>query len=316
MQADGRLVENEDGIGLRFADLARKLQPLRFAAGEARRFLAERQIAEAEPLQNAKLLADGLHIPAEVKRGSYIHVHELRQGHAFAGLICELHIISGSCVARAAAVGARDVDVRQELHVQTHLARPVTAGAAEGAGVVGKVARLIAPFLCVGRSRIQLPQLVVDARVGGDRRADIDADGRGVDELDMRNTVGFDCADMRGQGAAADACLQSGNEALEHHGGLAGAGHTGDDGQPSLRDLDLQRLDGMDLRRGQMHGPICKHSFLRRPGPQLRLGFSGEEGTDLGRGVFLDRRDRPLRDDVSALRARFRTHLYDPVGFL
>ena len=50
-------------------------------------------IAEAEPLQNAKLLADGLHIPAEVKRGSYIHVHELRQRSARPRLVRELYIV-------------------------------------------------------------------------------------------------------------------------------------------------------------------------------------------------------------------------------
>ena len=48
VQPDGRFVEDENGIRLRFADLACQLEPLRLAAGQARRFLAEREIAEAE----------------------------------------------------------------------------------------------------------------------------------------------------------------------------------------------------------------------------------------------------------------------------
>ena len=70
MQADRRLIEDEDRVGLRAADLAGELQPLCLAAGQARRFLAERQVAEAELLQNAELLADGLPIRAEVNARS------------------------------------------------------------------------------------------------------------------------------------------------------------------------------------------------------------------------------------------------------
>ena len=40
VQADGRLVEHEHGIGLGPADLAGQLQTLGFAAGKAGRFLA------------------------------------------------------------------------------------------------------------------------------------------------------------------------------------------------------------------------------------------------------------------------------------
>ena len=48
MQADGRLVEYKDGIRLRSADLAGQLQALGFAAGQARSFLAQRQVAQPQ----------------------------------------------------------------------------------------------------------------------------------------------------------------------------------------------------------------------------------------------------------------------------
>ena len=56
VQPDGGFVEDENRIGLRFADLACQLEPLRFAAGQARCFLAEREIAKA----NAKTASPAL----------------------------------------------------------------------------------------------------------------------------------------------------------------------------------------------------------------------------------------------------------------
>ena len=80
VQPDGGFVEDENRIGLRFADLACQLEPLRFAAGQARCFLAEREIAKAKLPENVQPLADGFHIPAEVNSGINIHIHQLRQG--------------------------------------------------------------------------------------------------------------------------------------------------------------------------------------------------------------------------------------------
>ena len=48
MQPDGRLVEHKHGIVLRPSDLACQLEALRLAAGQPRRFLAERARAAAE----------------------------------------------------------------------------------------------------------------------------------------------------------------------------------------------------------------------------------------------------------------------------
>ena len=56
VQADARLVEHEHGIRLDAPDLAGQLQPLRLAAGEARRFLAEREVTEAELLDRKSVV--------------------------------------------------------------------------------------------------------------------------------------------------------------------------------------------------------------------------------------------------------------------
>ena len=87
------------------------------------------------------------------------------------------------------AVRTGNVHIRQELHVQTDDAGAVAAGATQGAGIVGEIACLIAARLRVRRFGIELAQLVMRARIGRDRRADVDADRRRVDELDMRDAV-------------------------------------------------------------------------------------------------------------------------------
>ena len=59
VQAGGRLVEDVDRVlrPLQLAQLGRDLDALRLAAGQRRRRLAERQVAEAEIVQDLDLLA-------------------------------------------------------------------------------------------------------------------------------------------------------------------------------------------------------------------------------------------------------------------
>ena len=94
------------------------------------------------------------------------------------------------------------------------------------------------------------------ARIGGDGGTDVDADGRGVNELDMRDAPGVYRADVRGQSAAVYACLKRGNEAFQHHRGLAGAGHACDNGEPPFGNVHLQRLDGVNFRSGQVNDAV------------------------------------------------------------
>lgn len=54
VQADGRLVKDKHCVMLGPAHLAGQLQPLCLAAGQARRFLAQRQVAKAQILQRLK----------------------------------------------------------------------------------------------------------------------------------------------------------------------------------------------------------------------------------------------------------------------
>ena len=131
MQADGGFVKDKNRIGLCFSNFAGKLQSLCLAAGQSGRFFAKCQVAEAKLPENPKLLADPLHILAEVECGVHIHVHQLRQGNARTVFISEPDCVSGLVIAGPAAVRAGNVDIRQELHVETDNAGSVAAGAAK-----------------------------------------------------------------------------------------------------------------------------------------------------------------------------------------
>ena len=314
VEADAGLIENEHRVGLGAADLAGQLEALGLAAGEAGRLFAQRQVAQTQLLQCLQALAHGLHPAAERKGGIDIHLHQLRQGDGLLRLVHQLHAVSRPRVAGTPAVGADDVHVRQELHVQAHLTGAVAAGAAQTARVVGKIAGLEALLPGVRRFGIELPQLVVDARVGRHGRAHIDADGRRVDELDVRDALGANLPDMCREGAAVYLCFQRRYEAFQHHRRFAGAGHARYHGEPPLGNVQLQRLDRVDAAGGEMDPSLCEH--LPRPGTpaQLCLSFSGEERPDLGLRLCLQISYRPFGNDMSTLSSRFRPHLDHPVG--
>ena len=99
----------------------------------------------------------------------------------------------------------------------------------------------------------------------------------GVDELDMGDACGIHCADVCRQWAAADLRFQCRDQAFQHHGGLAGAGHAGNDCEPSLGDIDLQGLYRMDPVRRQVDSAVCKEVLLFGAGAQVAFGCAGEK---------------------------------------
>ena len=315
MQADGRLVEDEHGIALRPAHLAGQLQPLRLAAGKAGRLLAESQIAKSQVFQHLQTLGDELHLPAGLQRRVYVHGHQLRQREALPGPALIVRAPRVPAVARAVAGGAGDVHVRQELHVQTDNAGAVAGGAAQSARVVGKVAGLVAEMPGLGGAGEDLAQFVVDVGVGGHRGAHVDADGRGVDELDLRNAGRFHGAHVLRQPAPRNGRLQRRDEAFEDQRGLARAGYAGDDAQPPLGKFHFQRPHGVDGSGGKPQPPEAEQFLPARPRPQSIRSRLAQKRPDAGGGVRSQLRHRSLRDDAPAVRARAGAHLHQMVGF-
>ena len=121
---------------------------------------------------------------------------------------------------------------------------------------------------------------------------------------------------MARQCAAADLGLQRRDKTLQDHRCLAGAGYASDNGQPPLGDGDVQRLDGVDLRRLQAERAVRKERLLCGTATQLRLCPPGEKWADLRGRVCRDGRDRPLGDDMAAVCPGLRPQFDDPVCFL
>ena len=86
----------------------------------------------------------------------------------------------------------------------------------------------------------------MDVGIGGDGRAHVDADGRGVDQFDLRDAVRVHGAHVFGQFLSMDGGFQPGNKALQDQRRFAGTGHAGDRRQASLGEIDLQRPDRVD----------------------------------------------------------------------
>ena len=156
--------------------------------------------------------------------------------------------------------------VRQELDVQADGAGAIAAGAAQAARVVGKIARLVALLPGKGGAGVDLAQFIVDIGIGGHCGPHVDADGRCVNELDLRNARCSDAFHMGGQSFALGGGLQCGDQAFQHQRGLAGTGHAGHRNEPPPGQPDFQRLDGVDGPGAQGDGAQRKELRLRGAG--------------------------------------------------
>ena len=248
MKSDRRLVEDENRVSLSAPHLARELEPLRLAAGKPRRLLAEREIAEADVVERLKTALDERKVRAGFQRLVDAHRHQLGERHAL-----PLDGKRRLRVARAAAVGTGNIHVRQELDVQVDLARAVAGRTAQRARVVREVARLVSAFLRVRRAGVDLAEFVMDVRVRRDGRADVDADGRRVDELHLRDAGRGKRADVRGERASPDLRGEPRNEAFEDQRRLAAPGNARHDRKLALGERHLQRLHGMDRGGGKQY---------------------------------------------------------------
>ena len=88
MQADRGLVEDENGVLLAAAHLARELEALGLAAGEAGRLLAQREVAQPQVVQDLQATLHQLETAGGVERLIHAHVHQLGQGVGGTVLVC------------------------------------------------------------------------------------------------------------------------------------------------------------------------------------------------------------------------------------
>ena len=113
VQSRRRLVEDVERLArAALGELRRELDALRLAARERRRGLPEPDVAEPDIANDLKLACDARHILKKLHRLVDRHVEHLGDGLALV-----MHFERLAVVARALAYLARDVDVREELHL-------------------------------------------------------------------------------------------------------------------------------------------------------------------------------------------------------
>ena len=298
MQANGRLVEHEHGVRLSPAHFAGKLQALRLTARKRRRRLAERQVAQTQIVQRGQSRMHLAHVAGHGQRLIHAHRHQLRQGEFAPVLGRAVNRVGFGRIPGAPAVGAFDVDVGQELHIERNRTGAVACRAAQSAGVVGEVAGLPTARLGFVASGEGAAQVVVDVGVGGHGGTHVRADRRGVDEVRALDAVGVDRAHMLGRLLPRRPCLERGNQRFEHHRGFAGAGYAGHRHQTAARNINIQRLDRMQLTGCHANMPKVEHM---RDGhaPAFTDTFAiGQERRDAAARIRRHVADRALRDHM------------------
>ena len=314
VQADGRLIKDKHRVMLGTAHLAGQLQPLCLAAGKAGRLLAKGQVAQAQLLQHLQALGHQLQIRAGLQRRVDVHIHQLRQSVAAAVLVLVPYLVRVPAVAGAAALGARNLHIRQELHIQTDNACAIADRAAQLAGVVGEIARLITKALRIGGAGKNLAQLVMDVGIGCYCGAHIDADGRCVNQLDLTDAFCLHRLHVGRQGAARRLCRQRRDKAFQYQRGLAGAGDPRHHGQAALGKRHLQRLYRVDGISRKPDAPLGE-KLLRRAVCGGGVPCPAQKGAYLGCRVRGQVGHRPLCNDAPAACARLGAHLNQPIGF-
>ena len=166
---------------------------------------------------------DQFHIRADRERRIDIHSHKLRQRIRLSRLI---PVSDSACVfpiAGTPAFRTGNVYVRKELHIQADDSRAITHRTAQPACIIGKIARLITQLLCLRHPGKNFPQLIVNVRIRRHGGTDVDADGRGVDELHPLDAFRLHCFHMFRQFLSGNDCFQTGYQAFQNQRRLAGA---------------------------------------------------------------------------------------------
>ncbi len=171
VQAGRGLVEQVQPPGRRprLGEGLRELQPLRFSAGERRRRLRERQVAEAEVEHGLEGLAHARGVAEEAGDVGRGQVEGVRDREAPAA-----HLEHLGAEAAAVAGAALHEGVGEELHLDLLVPGALAHGAGARRGVEREGGGLEAALAGLGRLREELAQRLEDAHVG----RGVDAGGR------------------------------------------------------------------------------------------------------------------------------------------
>src|SRR6266571_2126878 len=177
VEARRRLVQDVEGTArVALGQLGGELDPLRLAAGQRRRRLAEVDVAQSYVVQELQFRADARLVLEEVQR-----LGDRQREHVGDRLSFIPDLERLAVVAPPFAHLARDVDVRKEVHLHFHQPVALARLAAPALHVEGKPPRAVPPELRFGEVREQLADRREQPRVGGGVGARRAPDGTLID---------------------------------------------------------------------------------------------------------------------------------------
>src|SRR5690606_13232898 len=243
-----RFVEDVEGPPRRPPrQLLGQLDPLRLAARQGRRRLADLDVAEADALQRQHLVADRRHGVEEARRLLDRHVQNVRYALALEDDFQRLAV-----VALALADVAGDVDVGQEVHLDLDDAVALARLAAAALDVEAEPAGAVAAGLGLRQARVPIADRAEGAGVGGRVRARGAADRALVDVDDLVEQ--FQPLDAVEGGGGVRGVVQPARRRLvqgfDGEGGLAAARHAGDAGEQAAGDFAGDVLQIVAARAG------------------------------------------------------------------
>src|SRR5260370_13196847 len=189
--------------------MGRELQTLCFSAGKRCRGLTETQIAEADLVKDAECGNDLWHIDEKRRRFAD------RQLQNFVNILAVIADFQNAALeARAAALFADELYVREKLHLHGDGAVSLAGFAAAARNVKGKMTGGVAAAFGIRRIRKNVADGVESLEIGGRIRTRRAADGRLVDDDDFPNVrIAFDAI---AEFLAAAAGAPGGERFVEH----------------------------------------------------------------------------------------------------
>lgn len=256
METGGGFVEDEELSGFgrcggRGEELA-EFEALGLAAGEGVEWLAELEVAETdldEGREEFDNLLMALGVGGRQAGGFCVKVDGIDDGEmedVVDGFSEIVEIQGGGFVTLAVAIGAGDVEVGEELHLDFFKAVSGATVAAAGPGVEGEEASGQLANLGLGCAGEKLANRIEGSEEnsgGGARGA---GDGGLIDEFDAGEVLGaFEL--FNGSGIALGFLAElAGKVEVEHvvsEGGFPGAGYAGEDVEETKREIDIELLE-------------------------------------------------------------------------
>ena len=154
----------------------------------------------------------------------------------------------------------------------------------------------------------------MDVGIGRYRRAHVGTDGRGVNQVGTRNAFGIDPAHVPRQALAGCLRFECRDERLEHERRLTRTRNARHRNETVARDIDFERLDGMDgIGRHADVAPV-EHFVVSHLWAQT-LGLGAQKRRDATALRLFDLAYRTSGDHVATARSGNGAHLDQIVGF-